>query len=110
MDYSLVLTFRRARSWMAEYFWITRRPSKSRGSRSSCFGREAAIRFAWKAVLHREILHAMSEQNVEFVKGLYGAAEALDKQQLLEAPPGADRAVLRANDLLRTRSGADLGA
>ena len=29
----------------------------------------------------------MSEQNVEFVKGLYGAAEAFDKQQLLEALP-----------------------
>jgi ketosteroid isomerase-like protein len=29
----------------------------------------------------------MSEQNVEFVTGLYGAAEALDKQQLLEALP-----------------------
>src|SRR4051794_10588929 len=48
---------------------------------------EKQWRFAWKAVLEREILHAMSEQNVEFVKGLYGAAEALDKQQLLEALP-----------------------
>ena len=27
------------------------------------------------------------DQNVEFVKGLYGAAEALDKQQLLDALP-----------------------
>jgi uncharacterized protein len=29
----------------------------------------------------------MSKENVEFVKGLYGAAEALDKQQLLDALP-----------------------
>jgi ketosteroid isomerase-like protein len=29
----------------------------------------------------------MSEQNVEFVTGLYGAAETLDKRELLEALP-----------------------
>src|SRR5690349_3180817 len=73
-----------------EFSTVSPRPrlSKPPGFRNSCFGREAAYCFAWKAAVCGEILQAVSKENVEIVQEVMRlfsrAAEGRPTPELLE--------------------------